>query len=171
MDPHIFDDQDIAEQQPDKTKTQPRYAGFGIRFAASLIDSILATILILPIIKYFFATDITMANFRSIETIMMLDLESMLAFVYSELTYLAITIAVIICFWIYRSATPGKMILGISIVDAVSLKPMSQKQCFIRYLGYYLSMLFFFMGFWWVIFDSRKQGWHDKVSGTLVIHK
>jgi uncharacterized RDD family membrane protein YckC len=27
------------------------------------------------------------------------------------------------------------------------------------------------IGFIWAAFDGRKQGWHDKISGTLVIYR
>ncbi len=39
----------------------------------------------------------------------------------------------------------------------------------LRYLGYYISMLPLFLGIFWVGWDKRKQGWHDKIAGTLVI--
>ena len=28
-----------------------------------------------------------------------------------------------------------------------------------------------FMGLVWVAFDKRKQGWHDKLAGTVVVRK
>lgn len=74
-----------------------------------------------------------------------------------------------ITFWIYKSATPGKMVLGLKIVDADTGGPCSTGQLIGRYLGYYVSLLVFFLGFIWVAFDKRKQGWHDKLAGTLVI--
>ena len=40
-----------------------------------------------------------------------------------------------------------------------------------RYLCYYLSSLLLGLGFIWVAFDSRKQGWHDKLAGTLVVRR
>jgi uncharacterized RDD family membrane protein YckC len=30
-------------------------------------------------------------------------------------------------------------------------------------------MLPIFLGFVWVAFDRRKQGWHDKLAGTVVV--
>ncbi|MEK6734314.1 MAG: RDD family protein [Pseudomonadota bacterium] len=32
-----------------------------------------------------------------------------------------------------------------------------------------LSALPFFLGYLWIVFDPKKQGWHDKLAGTLVI--
>jgi uncharacterized RDD family membrane protein YckC len=68
-----------------------------------------------------------------------------------------------------RSATPGKMWLSMTIVDADTLGPLTPKQAIVRYLGYYVSMFGMFLGFVWVAFDRRKQGWHDKMARTVVI--
>ena len=74
-----------------------------------------------------------------------------------------------ITFWIYKSATPGKMVFGLKIVDAETAGPCGTGQLIGRYLGYYPSFLVLGLGFIWVAFDKRKQGWHDKMAGTLVI--
>ena len=74
-----------------------------------------------------------------------------------------------IVFWIYRSATPGKMILGIKIVDMKTGNPPSPSQSITRYLGYYVSMIPLMLGIIWVAFDEKKQGWHDKLAGTVVV--
>lgn len=76
---------------------------------------------------------------------------------------------VIILFWVYKSATPGKMILKLRIVDADSGGKPSTAQFVGRYFSYYLSTLPLMLGFIWVAFDQRKQGWHDKLAGTVVI--
>jgi uncharacterized RDD family membrane protein YckC len=38
-----------------------------------------------------------------------------------------------------------------------------------RYLGYFVSAIPLFLGLIWVGIDGRKQGWHDKLAGTVVI--
>ncbi len=38
-----------------------------------------------------------------------------------------------------------------------------------RYLGYFASTIPLCLGFLWIAFDKRKQGWHDKLAGTVVI--
>ena len=61
------------------------------------------------------------------------------------------------------------MLLKLSIVDEKSgLKP-SIKQSIIRYLGYYVSSIPLLLGIIWVGIDKRKQGWHDKMAGTVVV--
>ena len=40
-----------------------------------------------------------------------------------------------------------------------------------RLLCYLVSALPFYLGFLWAAFDRRKQGWHDKIAGTVVIQE
>ena len=78
---------------------------------------------------------------------------------------------IIIGFWMWKSATPGKMLVSALIVDAKTLGMPSAGQFVVRYVGYIVSSLLFGLGFLWVAFDRRKQGWHDKMAGTVVIKK
>jgi uncharacterized RDD family membrane protein YckC len=72
-------------------------------------------------------------------------------------------------FWAQRQATPGKWLLGMRIVDATSLGPPAFRQYLLRYVGYALSTLPLCLGFAWSLFDARRQCWHDKLAGTLVL--
>lgn len=74
-----------------------------------------------------------------------------------------------VLFWKFRQATPGKMLWGAHIVDARTGLPPSTGQMVGRYLGYFVSTLGLGLGFIWVAFDARKQGWHDKLAGTVVV--
>jgi uncharacterized RDD family membrane protein YckC len=64
--------------------------------------------------------------------------------------------------------TPGKMLLGLRVIQA-SGDPISPGIAFLRWVGYLISGPLFCLGFLWVAFDGRKQGWHDKIAATLVI--
>ena len=132
------------------------YAGFWIRTGASLIDTVLMLIFVTPIITAVYGT-----KFWS-GTIPTQDYWGM------TLNYV-LPAAVVIVFWVCKSATPGKLLTHLSIVDAKTGDKPSTGQFIGRYLGYYVSMLPLFLGFIWVAFDKRKQGWHDKLAGTVVI--
>ena len=72
------------------------------------------------------------------------------------------------CFVAITGQTPGKMVLGLKVVpleDSI----MTFGMAFLRWTGYIASSFFFYLGFVWIAFDSRKQGWHDKIAGTVVI--
>jgi uncharacterized RDD family membrane protein YckC len=38
-----------------------------------------------------------------------------------------------------------------------------------RLLGYIISILLILSGFFWIPFDIRRQGFHDKIADTFVI--
>jgi uncharacterized RDD family membrane protein YckC len=132
------------------------YAGFWIRVVASLIDTVLILIIIWPILTAIYGTDYWAGTGV---------VHGAWDFLF---TYILPAIAVIL-FWIYRSATPGKMALRLIIVDAKTGAKPSTGQFIVRYLGYYVSAIPLFLGLIWVGIDKRKQGWHDKLAGTVVI--
>lgn len=78
-------------------------------------------------------------------------------------------IAYIWAFWMYKSATPGKLLLSMRIADAKTFEKPSKKQYAMRLFGYVVSFAFFLLGFLWIGADKRSQGWHDKIAGTVVI--
>ena len=75
----------------------------------------------------------------------------------------------VIAFWNRKGATPGKMLIHASVVDAASGGPPSLGRFVVRYLGYFVSMMPLGLGLVWVAFDARKQGWHDKLAHTVVV--
>ncbi|GGF74172.1 RDD family protein [Alteromonas lipolytica] len=136
--------------------TQVTYAGFWIRTGAAIIDSILLLLVILPAVAAIYDISIVSALFVSG------GLSGAL------LNYLFPAVAIML-FWIYKSATPGKLLTHTTIVDANTGEKPTPKQFLIRYVGYYLAMLPLFLGIIWVGVDKRKQGWHDKLAQTVVI--
>jgi uncharacterized RDD family membrane protein YckC len=76
-----------------------------------------------------------------------------------------------IWFWLRYQGTPGKILLKLQIVDAKTMATLTLRQAVVRYLGYFLSILVILMGFFWIAFDQRKQAWHDKLAGSVVIVK
>jgi uncharacterized RDD family membrane protein YckC len=74
----------------------------------------------------------------------------------------------IFCWWRY-GATPGKIAFAARIVDARSGGRPSLARLGLRYLAYAVSAAPLFLGFAWIAIDRRKQAWHDKIAGTLVI--
>jgi uncharacterized RDD family membrane protein YckC len=72
--------------------------------------------------------------------------------------------------WFHGAAgqTPGKMLLGLRVIQTSGVR-MTFGVAFLRCVGYLISSLFFWLGFLWIAFDGRKQGWHDKIAATLVV--
>ena len=132
------------------------YVGFWARVIASLVDSILLALLMLPIGWYVYGK---------------VDLDFVGPGTDSSNFFISVLLPaiIVVVFWTQRQSTPGKMIFGARIVDARTGLEPGTGQWVIRYLAYYLSALVFFLGFLWVAFDRRKQGWHDKIAGTVVV--
>ena len=135
----------------------PAYAGFWIRVFASLVDSILIACVTAPIMRLVYGP-----AFFAAEGPLIMGPAHVLV------VYVLPAVAVVV-FWIYRQATPGKMMLGMRVVDARTGGRPGNGQLVIRYLGYFVSSFPLGLGLVWVAFDQRKQGWHDKLAKTLVI--
>ncbi len=146
----------------------PAYMGFWARALAFLIDNVAVFLLVIPVIRYTITeTDLDLTGYDLSDVAQLSELLNRLLIQFSVDALVLGTIFIL--FWIVKSATPGKMVLGCSIVDARTLGKASNSQNIIRYLGYFVSLIPLGLGFIWIGFDSRKQGWHDKMAGTLVI--
>ena len=138
------------------------YAGFWVRVGAAIIDTVLLILITYPLLIYFYGEQYFNVS----------DPDAPVAFVEGPADFLIswiFPIVAIILFWIYKSATPGKMAVHAKIVDAKTGQPPSIAQFIGRYFGYFISTLPLGIGIIWIAFDKKKQGWHDKLAGTVVI--
>jgi uncharacterized RDD family membrane protein YckC len=155
------DRQDSGQDNP-----EIRYVGFWARFGAFFVDSIVASLLMMPLMN----SSSDLATLNSSDPAL---LDAYLQELFGPQTIMEILIiaVIIIAFWIYYAATPGKMLFRGYIVNAKDFRKVSTKQLVIRYIGYYVSLLVFGLGFLWIGIDKRKQGLHDKMAGTVVINQ
>jgi uncharacterized RDD family membrane protein YckC len=65
--------------------------------------------------------------------------------------------------------TLGMRLLGLKVVQEENLTPPGIVTAFIRWIGLWVSFAICFLGVIWVAFDSRHQGWQDKIAKTLVV--
>lgn len=70
--------------------------------------------------------------------------------------------------WSGNGQSIGQSTLGMTVVGKDGLK-LSKGKAVLRYFGFFISALFFGLGFIWVAFDKKRQGWHDKIAGSYVI--
>jgi uncharacterized RDD family membrane protein YckC len=135
--------------------SSPDYAGFWQRAAALVIDWLIVTVIAVPIMVLGF-------GMRELS----LDPAE---HSWDLLGFLTLAVAVI-GFWRYCGATPGKLAVGLKIVDATTGGPPPLGRLVLRFFGYFLSALPLYLGFLWAAIDRRKQGWHDKIARTIVIN-
>jgi uncharacterized RDD family membrane protein YckC len=68
-----------------------------------------------------------------------------------------------------RGQTLGKRLLKERVLVERTGEPAGLLRMLIRdTIGKMISGLFLGLGFWWILFDSKGQGWHDKLVGTVV---
>lgn len=136
------------------------YAGFWIRAMAASVDSAALLVVVTPTLFAFYGE-----GYFNVEnpTILAGPIDFLVSWIFPAVA--------IISFWFYKQATPGKMLFATKIVDARTGGEPSFGQLVGRYFAYFLSTLGLGLGFIWVAFDPKKQGWHDKLAGTVVVRR
>lgn len=66
--------------------------------------------------------------------------------------------------------TFGKMAVRIKVLNEDG-SPIDYRKAFLRWIGYFLCDLTLNLGYVWAAFDARKQGLHDKMCKTIVVHE
>jgi len=132
-----------------------QYVGFWNRFHAVIVTAMLLTLIEMSI-SYLLWNDVWMTN---------IELFGVHDILVGHLLPMILTIIL----WAKYTSDPGKMLYKAKIVDATTYEKPTIKQYTIRYVGYYVSLLPLGLGYFWVIWDSKKQSWHDKLAHTVVI--
>jgi uncharacterized RDD family membrane protein YckC len=105
-----------------------------------------------------------------IPTMLLTAISGKLAMLFSIL--FAIAYFVWFLFLLQQGLTPGKLLLGLRVVDQRTGDLPGFGKMFLREIvGKTLSGLFFGLGYFWAIFDKNAQAWHDKLAGTVVVKR
>ena len=132
-------------------------AGFGLRYGAWMFDFLITLIAIMT-----FTFVVTAVSRRSV-----VGSNRDLVIVMALTVLLFVLNFVVLAGREGQSA--GMRILGIRIAR-VDGRPFTIKDAAVRHLvGYPLSVAAFFLGFLWMLWDPRQQGWHDKLARTIVV--
>jgi uncharacterized RDD family membrane protein YckC len=134
------------------------YAGFWIRVGAALIDSVLFVIVFSIPLTVIYGTEYWTSSTGT-------------KGYWDVLIQYIAPVVITIWFWTTYLGTPGKLALRLRVVDAQTGQAISTPQAIGRYLGYYVSILPLMLGIIWVGIDKKKQGFHDKLAGTVVIRE
>jgi uncharacterized RDD family membrane protein YckC len=151
------------------------YAGFSSRLIAFLIDTIIIAAVFL-FVSWFIVTSWNMIHLEPIVRQLEeknLILKTLVTFITSPLFYSLVSLLFIVTyyvfFWTIAGQTPGKGIMGLKILPRKGGK-LKVGRAFLRYLGYYLSIIPFGLGILWILIDDRRLAWHDKIAGTCVVY-
>jgi uncharacterized RDD family membrane protein YckC len=129
------------------------YASFGARFLAGLIDCILVSIVTGALGALFgFGRSGGGNTFSSYNPF------SILALVYYVLMISK------------YGATIGKKVLGIRVQDEQTGANLTIGGAILReVVGKFLSGIVFLLGYFWMLWDPKKQTWHDKIAKSIVV--
>ena len=138
--------------------------GFGRRLVASLID-----MLVVGFLTFVLVVALSFA-------ILLIDIFT--AYKYPDREFpvdtmtlwlgLIVSAVYFVGYWAKSGQTFGKTVMGIRIVSTDGT-PLSWGKAFLRYIGYIVSGIVLSLGFLWLAFDGKRQGWHDKIAGTYVL--
>jgi len=134
------------------------YAGFWVRVGATLIDLVIMIIIINIPLALIYGEEYWQGH------------QFILGF-WDVILSDVVPIVATVWFWLRFMGTPGKMATKLRIVDAKTGNKLSLGQAIGRYFAYIPATLPLGLGILWVGIDKKKQGWHDKLAGTVVVRQ
>ncbi len=142
----------------------PRYASFGQRLVAFILDGI-----IIGATALFLALGATFAYFTGARQLPEGYWKESFTTWWVVIS-LVLMVAYHTVFIGESGQTPGKRALGIAVADT-GVRRLGYGRAFLRTLCYEVSGFLFYLGFFWALWDKRHQAWHDKIAGTVVVRK
>jgi uncharacterized RDD family membrane protein YckC len=152
-----------------------RFAGHGARLGAYILDAILVgaviTLLLIVMTVVFFGSldwsidangDVVVGDSGAAAAA--IGLFTLGAVVISLMSLLYFPF-----FWARGGATPGMRVAGIRVVNDRDGSRIGWGTAILRLIGFWVSAAVFYLGFVWILVDSRRRGWHDLIAGTCVI--
>ena len=153
---------------PPKPKAQPiepRPAGFISRFAAWFVDQ-----LVLVVGFAVMGMTVQLVFTFSGQSLPALSGEKIAALFGSAGFAVVVSALYMGAFWYLFGSTLGQLLFGLRVVRMDGSRALTFWQVMVRVIGFYISMAVFFLGFLWILIDSGRRGWHDKLARTKVIY-
>jgi uncharacterized RDD family membrane protein YckC len=128
-----------------QTATTQQAAGFGRRLVSAIVDGVLLGV-VGVILRAIFGGAVEAA------------------------LSLVLSLAYFTYFHGKTGQTPGNAALGIRVVDIDSGSgPIGYGRAALRWLVSIVSAIVLLVGFLWMLWDPRKQTWHDKAARSLPV--
>jgi uncharacterized RDD family membrane protein YckC len=169
--PPLQPPQPMAPYQPAYTGTQT-YAGFWIRLVARLLDILIVGI---PLIVIFGVIALAAGGLAASTSNSDQNTQNAAAAAFSGIFILFYLVAIVVSigYWVYfwgtSGSTFGMRVLRLRVVDANTGGPIGIPRALVRWLMTIVNSWACYIGWIWVAFDPRKQGWHDKVANSVVL--
>lgn len=163
------------------------YVGFQSRMWAATVDSMVLLVTIIPVSMLL--TNLVIGQVDTSMTPLFIALDGVMdpyergrimrefLFADEKMRYLEVNTLIQLvgifayCMWFWKKygATPGKMLTKQKLVILKTGDYLNYEQGVWRCLGYIVSIAPLFLGIVWLSFDRKRQGWHDKIVGSVVI--
>lgn len=136
--------------------------GFGPRLLSTLIDGSMVAFLgfVLALVVSFIAIFIFKTDWQNTSRLEIWVMVSVALF----------SIFYYVGSWTGGGQTLGKTIVGLK-VTASDGSHLTTGKALLRYFGYIINAIPLSIGFLWAAFDPKRQGWHDKIAGTVVVYE
>jgi uncharacterized RDD family membrane protein YckC len=161
---------DAAVAGPGQEEAAPAdYAGFWPRAGAYVIDYVFTNVASFAVlIAAAFIT--VLAADRTGDIVLREDQDAILLIAVVTGAFGA-TVVSTLYFWLGDAwgGTPGKRLVGLSVVDERAGGDIGLARGFVRFLVSMLGAAAFYVGWLWCIWDARKQAWHDKAARSVVV--
>jgi uncharacterized RDD family membrane protein YckC len=70
--------------------------------------------------------------------------------------------------WAWKATTIGGIVIGLKVAR-VDAQEITFTIALVRALAAAFSAVVLFLGFLWILWDKDRQGWHDRIAGTVVV--
>ncbi len=142
------------------------YASFGRRLVAVLIDGFILSMVSFFITRFFPGANPYVYGQRG--------LVPASTFMGTSLVGTLLSLLIGWGYYVYfigsKGQTVGKMAMGIKVVNMGGKGHPDYMHAFLReVVGKFISGLLFALGYLWMLWDGKKQTWHDKIAGTVVV--
>ena len=148
------------------------YAGFWIRLVARLVDGFiigipLSVVFLLVVVAVGATATRTSNSDQNTQTAVVAGFGG--GFIVLYLLVLFLVISYQVYFWGTSGSTLGMRLFKLRVVDANTGAPIGITRALIRWVMTLVNSMACYIGWIWVAFDPRKQGWHDKVANSVVL--
>lgn len=143
---------------------EPEYMGMRARLVALIVDGALVVLVMTPL-AMFVSRQIGHLMGASVLALIASPTDCLFYLGVPAISAMFVGVGALLMF----EQTPGMKLIGAEVVDARSGGVVGFGQSALRGFAAVASLVPMGLGFFWVAIDSRKQAWHDKAAGTIVI--
>ena len=164
---------------PAYQQAAPQFAGFGSRLGSRIIDSLVTGLISLPfgvvgwlLLRTAVEDCFSFEQSDGTTTIKCPDGALQVPYLIGAIGLFVIGALVgliAIVRWQGKGQSPGMKAVGNRLADTQTGQPIGSGRAFGRLLAQILSAIPCYLGFLWMLWDPKKQTWHDKLTNSVVV--